>query len=357
MSFRMLLVLLCLSTMVIAQVPLVAPPSPSIPEAVNPEQLPSSTGNEKPIAPRPIREPQRNGLRLAASLSDVDDEVQNPSRHVAASRVEPTTSVKAPSPKFPRTASRDSHSLVPIPRDLPGLIRDDESQTDRLVRELARKQRQFDEIKAEIEQLSIDIAAAEPAQVSVAMVVYEVVGDKAHPLLELLAPTSKGVEKEGRNTVVISSESENVLKAMADAQLLKALSRPTLITANGREAGIEVRSGKFSIEVTVTPIIEDSEWSIDSVWLIKDGDSTLDYSAITRFEEGKISACRITDGSRTFIGVVRPQVVVPKESITPVSYVPLPSAPASDSDVQQNEVTRNVDINLKKHAISWKKVY
>ena len=120
MSFRTLLALLCLSTVVIAQVPLSSPPSPSLPESVDLECLPPSTV-EKPIAPRLAKEPRRKGLRLAASLSNVKhDDVENPSRQIAATEVDLDPAVRQ-SESLPRTASLGTHALVPIPRPMPGV--------------------------------------------------------------------------------------------------------------------------------------------------------------------------------------------------------------------------------------------
>lgn len=393
MSFRTLVPLLCISTAVIAQVPISnppAPPSPSLPESVNLQPLPSTT-QEKPIAPRPVNKPRRNGLRLAASLSTVDSDLQNPARPAAITIVNTQSQpnsrsapIVSPAPIFPRTASLGSHSRVPTPRPLPGVLpgalKDvgvDLSRLDRLNRELRRKQHQLTEIQAEISQLSLDIAAAEPTQVLVEMTLYEVINDNADPLFQLLAPSAtqesqhNTLPETSNSVVVMSAESGNVLNALANsqlqnAQLLKTLSRPRIITRNGRQAEIEVSSNEFSLKATVTPQLDDSEWKIDTRWQIRHGESLHDYSATTRFTDGNVAAFRISANRQTFVGVMNVKAVEPDESpnpsdsatksVTPVSFKPLLPIPDPENN-EHIKVIRNVDINLKKTSATWRNVF
>ena len=363
MSFRVSVALLCLSTVVIAQVPLSAPPSPSLPEVVDVEQLPPSI-SEKPIAPRQTKKKsRRSGLRLAASLSSSAPEIENPSRQAIATS-DDSDALTEPAEEFPRTASLGTHGLVPIPRPLPQTFKSlDDTRFDRLTRELVQKQKLLDEIQAEILQLSLDIAAAEPDQVFVAMVIYELATDQIEPIAELLSPGLIGSGATSNAMLVMPSESERTLKSLADAGFLRVLSQPQIVTMSGREAGIEIGHSGFSFAATITPHFENSEWNLETVWKIKNHDtnnkpvaSPGDYARNARFRDGKVAAFRIINGTQVFVAVLHPQVVSPEQTVKPVSYSPLLPIPEFD-DCEPIQIIRNVDINLKKTSAIWRKVY
>ena len=319
MSFRAFLVLLCVSTVVIAQVKLPSEPSPSLPETVVPEQLPGAN-NDKRTAPNPptVAKQNRTGVRLAVSVPQPEEE---PQRTVIESVAGTSQSENHANPKnsirqFPRTASLTIDGTVPIPRPLPRNSADNTEVTpvDRLSKELRRKQRELAEIQSEIRQLTLDIAAVDRAQVLVNVELFETVGDQVATFVELMSTKGQAPNDptDTSDNMVVKPESfQKMLRGLADSGQLIALTRPKLITVSGQPARIEVGNEDGGIAFEITPKFRNDDWLIVAECEDHRDGRRRTYGMSVLCDKGEAIGFRMKLDDRFLIGLIHPQVVSP----------------------------------------------
>ena len=328
MSFRTLLVLLFVSTVVIAQVQLPSQPSPSLPETVVPGRLPV-VANDKPMAPTsPTVAKQRpSGIRLVVSVPPPEGDLE---RTVFESVSDPSQDSNEDdrnntAHRLPRTASRTVDGLVPFPRppSLPWPV--DHAETTqvarvaRLTKELQRKQRQLDEIQAEITQLSQDIAAADNPQILVNVELFETVGDQFASFIALMSTKGEAPDDPtdtSDNMVVEPEAFRKILRGLAASGQLIALTRPKLITVSGRAARIEVGNADGGNAFAVTPKFKDGEWSLAAECEDRRDGRLRSYGMTVSCHEGEAIGFQMKLAQQFLIGLIHPEVVKPQATAT-----------------------------------------
>ena len=328
MLFRTLLVLLYLSTLVIAQVPQRSPsqPSPSLPETVVPGCLPAAT-NDKPMAPTwPTMAKRRSsGIRLAVSVPQPEGDLERTVIELISETSPDTNKIdhKNAAQQFPRTASLTVDGLVPIPRPRASPV--DHSEKTRVVgltRELQRKQRQLDEIQAEIKQLAQDIAAADSPQIVVNVELFETVGDQLAAFIALMSTMSEAPDDPSdtsSNMVVEPDSFRKMLRGLAESGQLVLRSRPKLITLSGRAARIEVGSTEGGTACAITPRFRDNKWLIDAECEDRRNGLQRIYGMSVSCQDGEAIGFQMKLGQQFLIGLIHPEVLKPRATTSRIS--------------------------------------
>jgi hypothetical protein len=324
MLFRTLLVVLHLSTVVIAQVP---QPSPSLPETVVPGCLPPAT-NEKLMAPTsPTMAKRRSsGIRLAVSVPQPEGDLERTVIELVSETSQGTNKVdhKNTAQQFPRTASLTVDGLVPIPRPRTSPV--DHSEKTRvagLARELQHKQRQLGEIQAEIRKLAQDIAAADSPQIVVNVELFETVDDQLAAFIALMSTMGEAAPDDpadtSSNMVVEPNSFRKMLCGLAESGQLVVRSRPKLVTLSGRAARIEVGSTEGRTAFTITPRFRDNEWLIDAECEDRRNGLQRICGMSVSCKDGEAIGFQMKLGQQFLIGLIHPEVLKPRATTSRIS--------------------------------------